>query len=96
MSYAVCWWAGRIPGVPGAIRPRLAQQAVVHHNRYQTVSMDRYLPAYEQVFHAFRVSQNMKEKSWQEGVQFSVADMGYMDGREDLRASLEARGFGFK
>ncbi len=38
----------------------------------------------------------MKDKTWKQAVQSSATSMDYMDGRQNLRATLEDRGFGFK
>lgn len=36
----------------------------------------------------------MKDKTWKQAVQSSATSMDYMDGRQNLRATLEDRGFG--
>ncbi|WNN50262.1 NADPH-dependent oxidoreductase [Siccibacter colletis] len=97
-SYVVC---GLVVGWPddayaSDIRPRLPQPVVLHHNRYDAGNLDAHVQAYEATFHAFRERLGMKDKTWKQAVQSAATSMDYMDGREALRATLEARGFGFK
>lgn len=97
-SYVVC---GLVVGWPdpnsnASIRPRLPQRVVGHHNFYNTGDFDEHVKSYEAVFHAFREGLGMKDKTWKQAVQSSATSMAYMDGRQNLRTSLEAFGFGFK
>lgn len=75
------------------IRPRLSQNAVLHYNGY---NKDRWLDevtVYEKAFLEFREEIGLKNKSWQETVRFSSNDLTYMEGRENLRTTLQERGF---
>lgn len=97
-SYVVC---GLVVGWPdaadaGSIRPRLAQQVVAHHNRYDAANLDENVQHYEETFLAFRNAQGMKGKTWKQAVQSSATSMAYMDGRQHLRSTLEERGFKLK
>ena len=97
-SYVVC---GLVVGWPdpksnASIRPRLPQSVVAHHNRYNASDFDAHVKSYEEAFHAFREGLGMKDKTWKQAVQSSATSMDYMDGRQNLRATLEDRGFGFK
>ncbi len=97
-SYVVC---GLVVGWPDPevqtnIRPRLPQQVVVHHNQYEAKNLNMHIDAYEEVFKTFREGLGMKGKTWKEAVQGSATSMEYMDGRQELRTSLDERGFGFK
>ena len=74
------------------IRPRLSQKAVLHYNRYDQEAWADSIADYEQTFKAFRDRNNMKPKLWKDAVVFSTSDMDFMDGRENLRQTLEARG----
>ena len=97
-SYVVC---GLVVGWPAtdsdaAIRPRLSQNVVAHHNRYCACDLDAHVTGYEEAFHAFREGLGMKDKTWKQAVQSAATSLDYMDGRQHLRATLEERGFGFK
>ena len=97
-SYVVC---GLVVGWPAtdsdaAIRPRLPQRVVAHHNRYSACDFNAHVRSYEAAFHAFREGLGMKNKTWKQAVQSAATSLDYMDGRQNLRATLEERGFGFK
>ena len=97
-SYVVC---GLVVGWPDPdirtdIRPRLPQQVVLYHNRYEARELSGDIASYEEVFKTFRQGLGMQDKTWQEAVQGSSTDMTYMDGRQALRKTLDERGFGFK
>ncbi|MCA6068007.1 nitroreductase family protein [Chryseobacterium sp. RG1] len=75
----------------GRIRPRLSQKAIVHYNKYDTNTWKKQVDVYEKEFLIFRESNNMRKTTWADSVRFSVGDMAFMDGREDLRKTLEKR-----
>jgi nitroreductase len=88
---------GMVVGYPaaeaqGRLRPRPSQDVVLHHNRYQAERAEK-LAAYEEPFKHFRDDLGMKEKTFAEAVGFSANDLAYMDGRENLRSTVEKRGF---
>lgn len=97
-SYVVC---GLVIGWPAtdsdaAIRPRLPQSVVAHHNQYSACDFEAHVRSYEEAFHAFREGLGMKDKTWKQAVQGAATSLDYMDGRQNLRATLEERGFGFR
>jgi nitroreductase len=87
---------GMVVGYPAPsttqLRPRPSQDVVLHRNGYQRDRAVK-LKAYEVPFKAFRDAQGMKEKAFTDQVGFSVNNIDTMDGRENLRATVEARGF---
>lgn len=92
---------GMVLGIPDSselsrIRPRLSQKAVLHYNGYNREKWIDEVKIYEDALHDFRVQNNMKMKTWKEDIIFSTSNMDYMDGREELRNTLEARGFKFQ
>lgn len=76
----------------GRIRPRLNQNAIIHYNEYNKHQWEEAVEIYEQEFLKFREINNMKKKTWRDSVKFSVSDLTFMDGREDLKKTLEERG----
>ncbi|MDF2785236.1 MAG: nitroreductase [Pantoea eucrina] len=97
-SYVVC---GLVVGWPAtdsdaAIRPRLPQSVVAQHNFYSACHLDAHVRSYEEAFHAFREGLGMKDKTWKQAVQGAATSLDYMDGRQNLRETLEERGFGFR
>lgn len=96
-----CVVCGLVVGWPAtdsdaAIRPRLPQSVVAHHNFYSPCDLNAHVRSYEETFHAFREGLGMKDKTWKQAVQGAATSLDYMDGRQNLRATLEERGFGFK
>jgi len=80
------------PEAQGRLRPRPSQNVVLHRNRYEPERAAR-IAAYEEPFKHFREDLGMKEKTFVEAVGASADDLRYMDGRENLRSTVEARGF---
>ena len=81
------------PSEVSRIRPRLSQNAVLHYNGYDKNRWIKEIPVYEEAFLEFREEIGLNKKSWQDTVRFSTKDMTYMEGRENLRETLEERGF---
>ncbi|ATB41747.1 NADPH-dependent oxidoreductase [Cystobacter fuscus] len=81
------------PSVPTRIRPRPSQAVVLHHNRYDVERSLRELASYEPAFAAFRAELGMNQKTWKDAARLSAVDMAYMDGRENLRGTVEQAGF---
>lgn len=79
--------------------PRPQQAVVLHHDRYDAHVAAQALHTYDDAFDGMREA--LKErfglnlKEWREGVRGSV-EMGYMDGRENLRTTVQERGFTLK
>jgi nitroreductase len=89
---------GMVLGIPdpselSSIRPRLSQKAVLHYNGYDKTSWIEEVPAYEKAFLKFRQDNNLRPQTWQDAVRFSSNDMTYMEGRQNLRQTLEDQGF---
>lgn len=80
------------PARPSGIRPRLRQDVVLHHDRYETDRPAGWLEDYEKAFLEFRELLGMRQKTWAEAVKSATA-MPYMDGRENLRQAVEERGY---
>lgn len=81
------------PAVRTRLRPRPAQDVVLHHNAYDLARAMRGLERYEAPFKAFREELGMGSKTWKDAVMVSATDMAYMAGREDMRATLQRAGF---
>ncbi|MCJ8056626.1 nitroreductase family protein [Shinella curvata] len=80
------------PEAQGRLRPRPSQDVVLHRNRYEADRASR-IAAYEEPLKHFREDLGMKEKTFVEAVGSSANDLLYMDGRENLRSTVEDRGF---
>jgi nitroreductase len=81
------------PARPTNVRPRPTQGVVLHHNHYDAVRSARELDLYEGAFLSFRESSEMMPKTWRDAVRFATSDVETMDGRQNLRETLQDRGF---
>ncbi len=76
--------------------PRPQQAVVLHHNRYDADAAAQALQTYDQAFDGMRETLaarfGVQLKAWREGVRGSV-QVDYMDGRENLRKTVQERGF---
>lgn len=77
----------------GRIRPRLAQDVVLHFNGYDSNIPLSKIDDYEADFKIFREESGMSDKSWQDSVSNAADSFGYMGGRENLRDAVEKQGF---
>jgi nitroreductase len=92
---------GMVVGKPdpdhlNSIRPRPSQEVVLHYNNYNMVNSLDALDTYEESFQKFRKEQKMKEKQWKKDVAYTANSLDYMHGRQNLRTTVEERGFKLK
>jgi nitroreductase len=81
------------PARPTAVKPRLPQSVVLHHEQFQPQTDFDAIAAYDARLTAFQKSQGMAEIGWSRMVTSRLRGAGYMKGREHLRALLEGLGF---
>lgn len=92
---------GMVVGKPdlshlSAIRPRPNQKVVLHYNNYDTVNSLEALDTYEESFQQFRKEQKMKDKKWKKDVAYTANSLDYMHERQNLRITVEEKGFKLK
>lgn len=94
LSYVAFGMAVGVPDQnrPSDIRPRPSQSVVLHHNRYEAAPLEQWLDGYEETFQEFRTRNQMKPKTWLESVTYA-STKPYMDGRENLRETVQDRGY---
>jgi hypothetical protein len=80
------------PHRPSAMHPRPAQDVVLHRERYRTRPTEEWIEDYETAFKDFRAEYGLRDKTWSHSVAVSTG-LDYMDGRENLRRTLEERGY---
>ncbi|MFJ2619269.1 nitroreductase family protein [Glutamicibacter sp. NPDC087344] len=83
------------PEHKGSIRPRPPQQVVLHQEQYISTATDEWLSGYEQAFQDFRTHAGLCEKTWSDSVK-TATSARYLDGREDLRETIESQGYSLK
>ncbi|NOL40344.1 NADPH-dependent oxidoreductase [Kribbella sandramycini] len=80
----------RIDGT--AVKPRLPQDAVLHHEQYSLEPQLAHLAAYEDVLNEFYAAAGLPQ-SWSRRVAHRFGTVAGLKGREHLRAALLDRGF---
>jgi nitroreductase len=77
-----------------AIKPRLPQDAVLHHETYTVEQQDAAVADYNQVMTAFYTEQRMRvEGDWAQHSARRVAGPQSLSGRHTLREALQILGF---
>ncbi|WP_226504681.1 NADPH-dependent oxidoreductase [Pseudomonas sp. MWU16-30317] len=83
------------PQAPAAIKPRLGQDVVLHHETYQVDDAEpQRIAAYEQVAADFSREQGQVSGKWGEQVVQRLRDKGSLHGREILAEVLRKQGLG--
>lgn len=80
------------PAEPASIKPRLPQEAVLHHETYSLAAQGAALDRYEQEMDAFYKTEGMSTLGWRERCARRIATVKSLTGREKLRGFLEAIG----
>jgi nitroreductase len=75
-----------------AVKPRLPQQVVLHHERYELEPQAPHLKTYEEVLNGFYSAAGLPE-GWTERVAARFGTTAGLKGREHLRAALQTLGF---
>ena len=84
------------PARPTAIKPRLPQDAVVHHEQYDTHAEQRAVPAYDDRMAAFQIEQEMTPEIWTQRSIRRVRSPAALTGRDRIRAALANLGFALR
>ncbi len=75
-----------------AVKPRLPQQAVLHHEQYALEPQAAYVETYEEVLNAFYADAGLPA-GWIDRVATRFGTVAGLKGREHLREALRTRGF---
>jgi hypothetical protein len=75
-----------------AVKPRLPQQAVLHHETYELEPQEAHVHAYEQALNTFYANAGLPT-SWVARVAARFGTVAGLKGREHLREALHIRGF---
>ncbi|WP_246108989.1 nitroreductase family protein [Streptomyces sedi] len=81
------------PERPARIRPRPAQELVLHRERYDTSAWREVVEEYEEEFRTFRDDVGLGFKTWRSSVVRMSSGVDLMDGRQNLDETVRARGF---
>ncbi|MEV0293740.1 NADPH-dependent oxidoreductase [Nocardia sp. NPDC050710] len=80
------------PAEDTRVKPRLPQQAVLHHETYDLVTQRAHVDEYEQRIAEFYAEQKLSH-SWSERVLARLASEESLNGRHRLREALANHGF---
>jgi nitroreductase len=81
-------------GVANEVKPRLAQQAILHHDRYKVSNEEAALrEAYDKELAVYSRRHEMSQYSWTERVLGRMGKISALSGRHTLTATLRKLGF---
>jgi nitroreductase len=80
------------PAVETGVKPRLAQQIVLHRERYHHADSTD-IASYDETMRAFRLDQLMSDIAWSRQAANRVGSASGLMGRHVLRETLQAMGF---
>ena len=88
---------GLTVGVPNrfdetAVKPRLPQRAVLHHEQYELEPQEAEVATYEKVLNDFYITAGLPT-GWIDRVINRFGTTAGLKGREHLRQALQTRGF---
>jgi len=81
------------PGAESSVKPRLAQPAILFHERYDASRDEEHRKAYDEELAAFSKAHEMSQYTWTERVLNRMGPIKSMSGRDKLKAALQALGF---
>lgn len=84
------------PGAQGAVKPRLPQSLVLHHEQYGVADEQTAIAGYDQALGSFSVEQGMGAQDWTGRMKSRVGTAAGLSGRDRMRDALTALGFPLK
>lgn len=84
------------PERPAAVKPRLPQAAVLHHEHYVAGVQQAAIESYDKTSRIFQQSQGQPAVGWIAQILQRGASAAALNGRDRLGAALKALGFGLR
>lgn len=81
------------PARPTAIKPRLAQRAVLHREQYDSRQAEHEVAQYDAIMDAFYAAQRLDNPSWSKHSSERMKSADNLRGRDRLRQALHTFGF---
>jgi len=81
------------PGAEGAVKPRLAQNVILHREQYGAPEEPASVAAYDQALADFSEATGQGRTTWTGRVMTRVGTLAGLSGRERMQAALNALGF---
>ncbi len=83
-------------GVTNAVKARLPQSAILHHEHYDASNEQQIRAAYDAELAVYSKQHEMAQYTWTERVVSRVAKIKAMSGRHELKAAIQKLGFPLK
>jgi len=84
------------PGKESAVKPRLSQEAVLHHETYSTAKEKALRASYDEKLADYSKRYEMAADNWSQRVISRIGTIGALRGRDGLKAALRSLGFPLK
>ena len=84
------------PAVPGAVKPRLPQSLVLHHEQYRVADEGPQIAGYDKAMGDFSEAVGMGKQDWTQRMISRVGNAAALSGRDRMKDALTALGFGLK
>jgi nitroreductase len=84
------------PGAESSVKPRLAQSAILHRERYSGAADNQLRAAYDGELARYSAAHDMSQYTWTERVIARLGSIKALNGRDGLLAALRALGFPLK
>lgn len=84
------------PARPASVKPRLPQPAVLFREQYDEAAQGSQIALYDERLRGFQEEQGLPEIGWSATVANRLAGATALNGREQLRATLNMLGFGLE
>lgn len=81
---------------PAKVKPRLPQEAVLHHETYSAAGEEGVLADYDERLGAFYKREGMQAAGWSAQVFSRLRSISSLHGREELLGELARMGFGLR
>jgi hypothetical protein len=81
------------PGAESSVKPRLAQSAIVFHEKYDASRDEAHRKAYDAELSRYSKTHEMSQYTWTERVLNRMGPIKSMSGRHTLKSALRALGF---
>ncbi|GAA5787411.1 NADPH-dependent oxidoreductase [Chitiniphilus shinanonensis] len=82
------------PARPTAVKPRLPQRAVLHHEQYSSAPEAAAVAEYDDILQHFQATQDLPQQPWSRQAVARLRGPESLSGRHRLREALTQLGFG--
>ncbi|WP_036520580.1 nitroreductase family protein [Novosphingobium acidiphilum] len=84
------------PAHPASVKPRLPQEVVLHHERYDLDAQREPIARYDETARAFQTAQGQQPVGWRALIISRGRNAAALNGRDRLKAALRALGIALR